>query len=136
MSPPLSSCSTRRRSSSSCTWSPAAFRLRPSNASPPWKVLAAGYSGFEWGYLALFAVVSVLLPFSLYFAGLRYLEPTRAIVASCLEPVFSIIIAAFVLSETVRPLQSVGIVIVLAAIVLVQLPERGEARHGRGRPPH
>jgi drug/metabolite transporter (DMT)-like permease len=94
--------------------------------NPPWKVLAAGYSAFEWGYLVLFAALSVLLPFSLYFAGLRYLEPTRAIVASCLEPVFSIVIAAFILGETIRPLQAAGIVIVLAAIVLVQLPERGE----------
>jgi drug/metabolite transporter (DMT)-like permease len=94
--------------------------------NPPWKVLAAGYSGFEWGYLVLFAALSVLLPFSLYFAGLRYLEPTRAIVASCLEPVFSIMIAALVLGESVRWLQAVGIVIVLASIVLVQIPERGE----------
>jgi drug/metabolite transporter, DME family len=95
--------------------------------NPPWKVLAAGYTGFEWAFLLVFAVVSVLLPFSLYFAGLRYLEPTRAIVVSCLEPVFSIIIAAIVLGESVRPAQAIGIAIVLAAIVLVQWPEIGEA---------
>jgi drug/metabolite transporter (DMT)-like permease len=52
------------------------------------------------------------------------LEPTRAIVASCLEPVFSIVIAAFVLGELLRPMQTVGIVLVLIAIVLIQLPER------------
>jgi drug/metabolite transporter (DMT)-like permease len=46
-------------------------------------------------------------------------------VVSCLEPVFSIIIAAAALGELMRPLQTLGIVIVLAAIVLVQLPERG-----------
>jgi drug/metabolite transporter (DMT)-like permease len=45
-------------------------------------------------------------------------------VSSCLEPVFSIVIAAVVLSEGVRPAQVVGIVVVLAAIVLVQLPDR------------
>jgi drug/metabolite transporter (DMT)-like permease len=63
-----------------------------------------------------------------YFAGLQYLEPTRAIVASCLEPVFSILIAASVLSELVRPIQTVGIVLVLVAIVLIQLPERTSQR--------
>jgi drug/metabolite transporter (DMT)-like permease len=52
------------------------------------------------------------------------LEPTRAIVASCLEPVFSIVIAALVLGELLRPVQTVGIVLVLVAIVLIQLPER------------
>jgi drug/metabolite transporter (DMT)-like permease len=99
--------------------------------NPPWKVVTAHYSGFEWSFLLIFALVSALLPFSLYFAGLQYLEPTRAIVASCLEPVFSIVIAALVLGESVRPVQGIGIVIVLAAIVLVQLPERGEGEAAR-----
>lgn len=92
--------------------------------NPPWKLVAVHYSGVEWGFLLVFAVVSVLAPFSFYFAGLQHLEPTRAIVASCLEPVFSIVIAAIVLGEVLRPVQSIGIVIVLVAIVLVQLPDR------------
>jgi DME family drug/metabolite transporter len=92
--------------------------------NPPWKLVAAHYSSLEWGFLLVFAIVSVLGPFSLYFAGLQHLEPTRAIVASCLEPVFSIVIAAIVLGEVLRPVQTLGIVVVLAAIVLVQLPER------------
>jgi drug/metabolite transporter (DMT)-like permease len=74
--------------------------------------------------LLVFAVVSVLAPFSFYFAGLQHLEPTRAIVASCLEPVFSIVLAALLLGESLRPIQALGIVIVLVAIVIVQLPER------------
>jgi drug/metabolite transporter (DMT)-like permease len=65
-----------------------------------------------------------LLPFSLYFAGLQHLDATSAIVGSCLEPVFSIVIAAIVLGESVRPLQALGVIIVLAAIILVQMPDR------------
>ena len=61
--------------------------------------------------------LSVLGPFSCYFAGLQYLEPTRAVVVSCLEPVFSIVIAAIALGELLRPLQKSGIVVVLVAIV-------------------
>ena len=72
-------------------------------------------------------MLSVLGSFSLYFLGLQYLEPTRAIIASCLEPVFSILLAAVLLSEGVRPIQTVGIVLVLSAIVIVQLPSRGSA---------
>jgi drug/metabolite transporter (DMT)-like permease len=75
--------------------------------------------------MLIFALISVLGPFSFYFAGLQYLEPTKAIVVSCLEPVFSIIIAAVALKETVGPLQIVGIVVVLAATIIVQLPEKG-----------
>ncbi len=95
--------------------------------NPPWKLAGAHYSGSQWGFLLVFAVVSVLGPFSLYFAGLQHLEPTRAIVASCLEPVFSIVLAAVLLGEALRPIQSFGIVIVLVAIVIVQLPERAGA---------
>ena len=92
--------------------------------NPPWKVLAAHYGPVQWGFLAVFSLLSVLLPFSCYFAGLQHLEPTRAIVASCLEPVFSILIAAITLGELLRAMQTVGIVLVLMAIVLIQVPER------------
>ena len=92
--------------------------------NPPWKIVAAHYGWQQWGFMVVFSLVSVLGPFSCYFAGLQHLEPTRAIVASCLEPVFSILIAALVLGELLRPMQTVGIVLVLVAIVLIQLPER------------
>jgi drug/metabolite transporter, DME family len=92
--------------------------------NPPWKIAAAHYSVDQWLFLLVFSLISVLAPFSLYFAGLQHMEPTRAIVVSCLEPVFSIVIAAVALGEVVRPLQTVGIVLVLVAIVVVQLPDR------------
>jgi len=92
--------------------------------NPPWKIAAAHYSVDQWLFLLLFSLISVLAPFSLYFAGLQHVEPTRAIVVSCLEPVFSIVIAALALGEVMRPLQTFGIVLVLVAIVVVQLPDR------------
>jgi drug/metabolite transporter (DMT)-like permease len=92
--------------------------------NPPWKIVAAHYSGRQGLFLLGFSLISVLGPFSFYFAGLQHLEPTRAVVVSCLEPVFSIVIAAIVLGEILRPIQIIGIVIVLAAIIVVQLPDR------------
>jgi DME family drug/metabolite transporter len=93
--------------------------------NPPWKILAAHYAPAQWTFLFAFSMISVLFAFSLYFQGLQHLEPTRAIIASCLEPVFSILLAAALLGEVLRPIQTVGIILVLAAIVLVQLPSRG-----------
>ena len=93
--------------------------------NPPWKVVAAQYTSAQWAFLLIFSMFSVLGPFSLYFLGLQHLEPTRAIIASCLEPVFSILLAAALLGEGVRPVQTVGIALVLAAIVIGQLPRRG-----------
>ena len=95
--------------------------------NPPWKVAATHYSPAQWAFLFVFSMISVMGSFSLYFLGLQYLEPTRAIIASCLEPVFSILLAAALLGEGVRPIQTVGIVLVLSAIVIVQLPGRGAA---------
>ncbi len=94
--------------------------------NPPWKIVAAHYTQPQWLFMLIFSVVSCLGPYLLYFAGLRYLEPTRAIIVSCLEPVFSILIAAAVLGETMMPLQVLGIVFVLFAIIAIQIPNRKE----------
>jgi drug/metabolite transporter, DME family len=95
--------------------------------NPPWKILAVHYSSAQWAFLFIFSMISVLGAYSLYFLGLQHLEPTRAIIASCLEPVFSILLAAALLAEGVRPMQMLGIILVLLAIVIVQLPVRGAA---------
>jgi len=92
--------------------------------NPPWRIAEAHYSLTQWLFLLAFSLISVLAPFSFYFAGLQHLEPTRAVVVSCLEPVFSIVIAALVLGEVMRPPQTVGILLVLVAIVVVQRPDR------------
>jgi len=90
--------------------------------NPPSRIAAAHYSPAAWIFLAGFSLLSVLLPFSFYFAGLQRLEPTRAVIVSCLEPVFSIAIAALALGEVMHPLQAVGVVMVLAAILIVHRP--------------
>jgi drug/metabolite transporter (DMT)-like permease len=110
-------------------WRVLVWTLTPAAAfwllvNPPWKILAAHYAPAQWLFLFVFSMISVLGAFSLYFLGLQHLEPTRAIIASCLEPVFSILLAALLLGEVLRPVQTVGIVFVLAAIVIVQRPGR------------
>lgn len=109
------------------TWTLASAAIFWLVINPPWKVVAAHYTPAQWGFLFIFSMISVLGSFSLYFLGLQHLEPTRAIIASCLEPVFSILLAAALLGEGVRPIQTIGIVLVLSAIVIVQLPGRGTA---------
>jgi len=92
--------------------------------NPPWKIANAHYVPAQWLFLFVFSMISVLGAFSMYFLGLQYLDPSRAIIASCLEPVFSIVLAALLLGETLRPIQTMGIIFVLAAIVIVQRPSR------------
>jgi drug/metabolite transporter (DMT)-like permease len=98
--------------------------------NPPWKIIAQHYSGGQWTFMAVFAITSMLVPFSLYFSGLQHLDPTRAVVTACLEPVWAILLTAVLLGEWVSPMQVVGVVVVLSATVLIQRPEP----RGRGEP--
>lgn len=91
--------------------------------NPPWKVWAAHYTASQWTFLLVFACASMLIPFSLYFSGLQHLDATRAIVTSCLEPVFAIGFAWAFAKEVVTPLQIVGMLVVLAATIIVQLSD-------------
>jgi drug/metabolite transporter (DMT)-like permease len=96
--------------------------------NPPWKVIAQDFSGRQWGFLFVFACLSMVLPYMLYLSGLKYLDPTRAVITSCLEPVFAILFAVLFVNETLRGLQVAGIVAVLVATVLVQMQPRAAAR--------
>jgi drug/metabolite transporter (DMT)-like permease len=88
--------------------------------NPPWRLLEQNYSGGQWAFLLLFACVSMLLPYFFYFSGLKYLDPTRAVIASCLEPVFAILFAAVFVGEGLRASQIVGIGAVLIATIVAQ----------------
>ncbi|HEX5433193.1 MAG TPA: EamA family transporter [Candidatus Angelobacter sp.] len=97
--------------------------------NPPQKLAAEHFTGAQWSFLFLFACLSTLLPYFFYFTGLKYLDPTRAIIASCLEPVFAILFAVSFVGEVLRPVQVAGIAAVLLATVMVQVqwPDSGRA---------
>lgn len=90
---------------------------------PPWKVAAAHYTGADWLFLLIFALLSMLLPTLLYFRGLHSLDATSAIVTSCLEPVSGILLAAIFLAEPLDWTRALGVALVLGAIILIQRPE-------------
>jgi drug/metabolite transporter (DMT)-like permease len=91
--------------------------------NPPWAIWQAGYTRGQWLVMVVFAFASMLIPFSFYVSGLHHLDATRAIVTSCLEPVFAIGMAALFLGETFGWIQAVGMLVVLAATIVVQMPE-------------
>jgi len=91
--------------------------------NPPWRLAAQHYGRDQWAFLFVFACLSMVLPYILYFSGLKYLDPTRAVITSCLEPVFAILFAVTFVHETLSPLQVTGIVAVLVATVMVQIKQ-------------
>ncbi len=95
--------------------------------NPPWNIVAQSPPPDVWGALVVLAVVSILIPHSLYFSGLRYVVPSRAIITSTFEPIVAIVTAAWFLNEFLEPVQIIGAMVVLAAIVLLQV--RRETKH-------
>lgn len=89
--------------------------------NPPWNLVAAQYSAETWGTFFLFALISILIPHSLYFAGMRYLTASRGIITATFEPIVAIGSAYVILGEALSPVQLAGAALVIAAIALLQL---------------
>lgn len=102
--------------------------------NPPWAIAAAGYGADTWGILLLFAVISVLIPHSLYYNGIRHLTAARAIITATIEPVLAIATAALFVGETPGPARLAGAALVLGAIALLQVRHEAEALPAPPRP--
>jgi drug/metabolite transporter (DMT)-like permease len=89
--------------------------------NPPWVIVQAHYSLETWETFFIFAVISILIPHSLYFGGIRYLTASRAIITATFEPVVAIVSAFLFIGEVLSPLQIIGAVLVISAIAILQL---------------
>jgi drug/metabolite transporter (DMT)-like permease len=86
----------------------------------PWEIADKGYSLQDWSVLFLFAVISILIPHSMFTSGLRLLEASTVGVVTTLEPVVAIVIAYFALGESLNGVQVLGGFAVVSAVVLLQ----------------
>ena len=85
-----------------------------------------------WAAVVAIALVSTVLAFVTFFAGLKLVGPITASTLSTLEPVVTVGLAAVVLGETMDLLQLCGgVLILLAAITLI----RSETRQQRPNDP-
>ncbi|MBI1799373.1 MAG: EamA family transporter [Candidatus Eisenbacteria bacterium] len=102
--------------------------------TPPWRILAAGYDGAAWLMFLALGVFSTLVPFSLFYAGLKRLSASDASIVATLEPVVAVFAAATLLGEWLRPLEWLGAALVLlaAGIASLRVPEALPAHPERG----
>ena len=94
--------------------------------NPPWRVVLHSPPAGTWGWLVVLAVTSILVPHSLYFAGMQYVVASRAIITSTLEPVVAMASAAVFLAEGLHPVQVVGALMVVSTILLLQVRREEE----------
>lgn len=86
--------------------------------TPPWAIAAAGYGPDLWLMFVALGLFSTLVPFTLFYAGLRSLPAAEASVIATAEPLVVIVAAAVFLGERLGPMQLVGALFVLAAALL------------------
>jgi len=83
--------------------------------TPPAKILAAGYDARTWMLFLVLGVVSTLVPFTLFYAGLQRMGAAEAGIVATMEPVIATVSAALLLHESLAPLQWLGALLVLVA---------------------
>jgi len=74
--------------------------------------------------IVFMAVVSTIVPFAAFLIALHHIAPTNATVTSTVEPVLAGVGAYLLFGESLTVVQMLGGAMVLAAIAVVQLPER------------
>ncbi|MEH7385376.1 DMT family transporter [Bacillus sp. JJ1521] len=74
----------------------------------------------SWLYIVGLSLLSTMLAFILYTKGLQYIESSRASIIATIEPVVAAIIGFFIFQETLQMWQYVGIIMVIAALIIVQ----------------
>lgn len=73
-------------------------------------------------------IMSCGVAFTFQILGQRYTEPAVASLLLSLESVFSVIFGWLILKQTLSARELVGCVVMFAAIILSQLPEKGEKK--------
>jgi drug/metabolite transporter (DMT)-like permease len=90
---------------------------------PPLEAFQHAYSPVVWGWIFYIAVVGTILPFGAYYEGINLIRSTRASITSTLEPIMAGVFAFIFLNEMMAPLQMLGGVLVIAAIILLQIKQ-------------
>ncbi len=89
--------------------------------NPPAKIFSQGYTSGDWWIFFFFAMGSILIPYSLFNAGLHIIEASRASIIGTLEPVVAILSAYFIIGEGLSTAQIVGACCVIAAIIVLEI---------------
>lgn len=72
-----------------------------------------------WISSLLLALVSTVAAYVLYTSGLKYLEAGKASILATIEPIVAVLIGVLFLGDQLRPLQVMGIALVLYSAMLV-----------------
>lgn len=84
----------------------------------------------HWYMFWYVAIFSTVVPFLLYFIGMRFLPPTSVGIIACLEPVIAAVVAYGALDEKMGLFQMLGGVFVLLAVIIIQTEGKQQTKDG------
>lgn len=83
-------------------------------------------SSFGWWSLAGIVIVATVIPVTTFLAGLERIGPTNASLLSTLEPLVTVLLAAWLFAERLEPITLVGGALILVAVVVLTRSEMNQ----------
>jgi drug/metabolite transporter (DMT)-like permease len=92
----------------------------------------ANFPSTNMGWLVILAIVliSTVIPVVAFLAGLERIGPTNAAMLSTLEPVVTVLLAAWLFGDALLPITLVGGILILVAVVLLTRSELKNSYEG------
>jgi len=88
---------------------------------PPMGAFRQAYSPVQWVWILFIGLGGTIVPFGLYFEGIKRIKPTHASITATLEPIAAGVVAAFFLGEQMAALQIFGGLLVVVSIIRLQM---------------
>jgi drug/metabolite transporter (DMT)-like permease len=88
---------------------------------PPFEGLTRSYSAIQWFWILFISIAGTAVSLGLYNKGLRLIRSTHASVTATLQPISAAVIAFLFLGEIMMPWQLVGVGLVVASIIVLQI---------------
>ncbi|SFE80058.1 DMT family transporter [Alteribacillus iranensis] len=82
-----------------------------------------------WGYAMGSVLISTILAYIMYTAGLRYIESSHAAILSTVEPIVAIAVGVTVFQDVLTIWQTVGILLVFTSILLSIFSRKRKFKH-------
>lgn len=93
------------------------------NFLTPLTTIPAGFDGLDFLLVAGIVVVGTLLAYAFYVESLNALDPAVVSMLGTLEPLTATVLSVLCLNVSFCPVQFVGIVLTIVAILLINLPQ-------------
>ena len=92
----------------------------------PFSIIDNPLSMDAWLYIFLIGLLPGTFGFVVAMIALRHIEASRASMIAGVEPVSGVILAVIFISESVDALQSLGVVLVIAAVFILRFTQKEE----------